>query len=75
MRPLIQEHSPQDQFSNDAGADRQQGSGIALQNAERQMADEKNAGNKERRDITAVDQNAFFWAAVRDGGGARGMLV
>ena len=55
MHPFVKENPPEHQFEPNAGNDRQQRLLIALENAERQVTGQQNAGNESGRDVAVVE--------------------
>lgn len=55
MRPLSSKDFCQHQLDADGSNDRQRGLRIAFENAERELPDEQDQRNQERRDETMID--------------------
>ena len=58
MRPLVQKDAAQHHLDGDGGSDRQQSLRVAFENAEREIADEQNQRDEDRRQkgIDAIRQ-------------------
>ena len=60
MHPLVKKNPAQRQFGRDADHDRQQRPLVALENAERQVPHQQNAGNENRGDVAIVETDELL---------------